>query len=187
MEQEATRQPNLSTTVVGWLEVLLAVKWRPRQASDHPIPSALSSLRSPSSTFNSSARSFRAAVSISPGTVSLADGTDVSRWKAGAPDSVAGGVAVTAALLCPPKRAVDATFSLRVPLPSRFGGKYDLARRPASTSTLLKPRDRRRLTEPRKSKPTPESTPSDEPNVKRRLYRSVDPMTDRSCASETGV
>ena len=31
MEQEATRQPNLSTTVVGWLEVLLTVKWRPRQ------------------------------------------------------------------------------------------------------------------------------------------------------------
>ena len=53
---------------------------------------------------------------------------------------------------CSPKRAVDAMFSLRVPLPSRFGGKYDPASRPKSTPTLLKPGDRRHLTKPGKSK-----------------------------------
>ena len=74
----------------------------------------------------------------------------------------------------PPKRVVDATFSLRVPLPSRFGGKCDPASRPASTPTLLKPRERRRLTEPRKSKPTPELTPSKVVNPLR-LKRAKEP------------
>ena len=60
----------------------------------------------------------------------------------------------------PPKRVVGATFSLRIPLPSKFGGKYDPASRPASTPTLLKSGDRRRLTKPGGSKPTPEPKPS---------------------------
>ena len=48
----------------------------------------------------------------------------------------------------PPKRVVDATFSLRVPLPSRFGEKYGSPSRPKSTPTLLKPGDRRHLMNP---------------------------------------
>ena len=60
----------------------------------------------------------------------------------------------------PPTRVVGATFSLRVPLPSKFGGKYDPASRPSSTPTQLKTGDRRRLTKPGGSKPTPEPKPS---------------------------
>ena len=41
----------------------------------------------------------------------------------------------------PHKRAVGATFLLRVPLPARSNGKYDSAGRPSSTPTLLKPGD----------------------------------------------
>ena len=54
----------------------------------------------------------------------------------------------------PPKRVVDATFSLRVPLPIRFGGRHASPIRPKSTPTLLKPGDRRHLTKPGKSKST---------------------------------
>ena len=59
----------------------------------------------------------------------------------------------------PPARVVGATFSLRVPLPRRFGSKFDPASRPASTPTLLKTGDRQRLTKPRSSNPTPKTKP----------------------------
>ena len=53
----------------------------------------------------------------------------------------------------PPKRAVGATFLLRVPLPARFNGKYDPAARTPSTPTLLRPGDRPRFTKAGKTKP----------------------------------
>ena len=58
--------------------------------------------------------------------------------------------------VAPPKRVVGATFVLRIPLPSRFNGKYDPANRPSSTPILLKPGERPRFTKPRKSSPAPE-------------------------------
>ena len=60
----------------------------------------------------------------------------------------------------PPKRAVGATFAVRVPLPDRFNAKYDPADRPSSTPVLLKPGERRRLPKPAKPKPTPGAKPS---------------------------
>ena len=57
------------------------------------------------------------------------------------------------------RRAVGATFALRVPLPSRFNGKYDPASRPPSTPTLLKSGDRRRFTNPGKTGPKWEPKP----------------------------
>ena len=61
-----------------------------------------------------------------------------------------------ASAVAPPGRVIGATFTLRVPLPSRFNGKYDPASRPSSTPILLKPEDRRRFTKPAKTKPMSE-------------------------------
>ena len=60
---------------------------------------------------------------------------------------------------CPQKRVVGATFALRVPIPSRFGGKYDPDSRPSSTPILLEPGERRRLLKPAKPKSTSEPKP----------------------------
>ena len=59
----------------------------------------------------------------------------------------------------PPKRVVGATFALRIPIPSRFGGKDDPASRPSSTPILLEPGERRRLLKPAKPKSTSEPKP----------------------------
>ena len=48
----------------------------------------------------------------------------------------------------PPKRAVGITFAITVPLPSKFGAEYDPRNRPASTTILVKPEDRKQLSEP---------------------------------------
>ena len=59
-----------------------------------PHPSELTNLKSPSSAPNSSARSFRAAVSISPGTVSLAGCVGELNWGMGVLGSVVAAVVV---------------------------------------------------------------------------------------------
>ena len=51
----------------------------------------------------------------------------------------------------PRKRAIGATFLIRVPLPTKFGAEYDLSNRPTSTPMLLKPGEERPLTKPRKA------------------------------------
>ena len=56
----------------------------------------------------------------------------------------------------PPKRAVGATFLLRVSLPTKFGRKYDPTSRTASNPTLLKHGARWPFMKPGNTKPTPE-------------------------------
>ena len=59
----------------------------------------------------------------------------------------------------PQKRAVGATFPLRVPMPARFNGKYDPADRPSSTPTLLKPGDGDDSRNPEGPSPNQSQTP----------------------------
>ena len=66
----------------------------------------------------------------------------------------------------PRKRAIGATFLIRVPLPTKFSAEYDLSNRPTSTPMLLKPEEEIPLSKPSK---TSHSQPPGVPYVKPQL------------------